>query len=255
MADAFFRTDGGRLVSTELTRGPWNDLHMHGGPPAALLGRAIERLPGLGAVARMTFELLRPVPLGEVEVTAAVLQVGKSVQRSQATLWADGVERMRVQALHLQVGTLGTPPSRHRVEAAAPAALADFTFPFFRAAQGYHRAVNVKYARGSFGDDAVTVWMRPAVALVEGEALSPLQRTLVCIDAQSGLCPPVDVDRFTFVNPDLTLCLERPLEGDWLGLHVRSAAQASGVGLAEAQLFDGRGVLGRSAQMLIVRAR
>ena len=54
------------LRATELTRGPWDPGAQHAGPPAALLGRALERLPDAEEfqVGRVTFEILRSVPIG-----------------------------------------------------------------------------------------------------------------------------------------------------------------------------------------------
>src|SRR4030095_10994058 len=46
-------------------------------------------------------------------------------------------------------------------------------------------------------------WMRPRVALVEGETPSPLQRLLVVADSASGLAVVLDPDRSTFINADL----------------------------------------------------
>ncbi len=56
--------------ATELTRGPWDPGAQHAGPPSALLGREIERLPDAGEfqVGRVTFEILRPVPIAPVAV-------------------------------------------------------------------------------------------------------------------------------------------------------------------------------------------
>ena len=65
MSDAIFLPDGPRFVPTELARGPWTPEAQHGGPPAALLARTLEREPGAEGmlVARLTVELLRPVPI------------------------------------------------------------------------------------------------------------------------------------------------------------------------------------------------
>ena len=72
MPEAFYERDGDGFVATELTRGPWDPQAQHAGPPSALLGRGIERVPGDEGfqVARVTFEILRPVPIGPVEVEA-----------------------------------------------------------------------------------------------------------------------------------------------------------------------------------------
>ena len=67
--EAFFVPDGARYVPTELTRGPWDPDAQHAGPPAALIGRAIERLDGGEGrqVGRITYEILRAVPIDKKE--------------------------------------------------------------------------------------------------------------------------------------------------------------------------------------------
>ena len=43
---AFFELEGDRFGPTVLTRGPWRPEHQHGGPPSALVARAIELAAG-----------------------------------------------------------------------------------------------------------------------------------------------------------------------------------------------------------------
>src|SRR2546428_1806079 len=60
----FFILDGERVVATESTRGPWSRHHQHGGPPAALLARAMEGLAGEGtAPAPAALRVPPPPPL------------------------------------------------------------------------------------------------------------------------------------------------------------------------------------------------
>lgn len=50
MAEAFYVPEGEWFASQEITRGPWDSGAQHPGPPAALLGREIERCePRAGA--------------------------------------------------------------------------------------------------------------------------------------------------------------------------------------------------------------
>src|SRR5690606_9066695 len=104
MSDALFlpRPDG-TLLATDLTRGPWDPGAQHGGAPAALIGRAIERTgPGEGMrVARVTMELLRPVPIGPLRLETEVVRPGRRVQLVAARLWAG--DTLTVQALALRI--------------------------------------------------------------------------------------------------------------------------------------------------------
>ena len=88
MAEALYLPDGDRFVPTELSRGPWSPDAQHGGPPAALLARAIERFEGGEHmhVARLTIELLRPVPLRPLAIEARWARPGRKVQLVAASL-------------------------------------------------------------------------------------------------------------------------------------------------------------------------
>ena len=87
MADAFYSMDGDRATPSELTRGPWDPNAQHAGPPAALLARALELCEpregarscgatgGRGAsfsIGRVTAEILAPVPIEPLTVSARV---------------------------------------------------------------------------------------------------------------------------------------------------------------------------------------
>src|SRR4051812_46725121 len=83
----FYRLSEGLegVESLPSTAGPWSLEAQHGGPPAALLGRAVEGL-GAGVVGRFTMDLLGPVPVGELGVSASVVRPGRSVSLVEASL-------------------------------------------------------------------------------------------------------------------------------------------------------------------------
>src|SRR3954447_14521424 len=114
--DPLFRVDGEEIVPTELSRGPWDPNALHGGPTAALLARALERHdPGSASfVARLTVELLRPVPLAPLRVVARTGRAGRNVQALEGALFARDREVARATALPLRTPRLSsrnmTPP-------------------------------------------------------------------------------------------------------------------------------------------------
>jgi acyl-CoA thioesterase len=57
---------------------------------------------------------------------------------------------------------------------------------------------------------------------------------------------------FVYVNPDLSVHLVRPPEGEWVALRSASVAHTTGVGLARSELFDRDGRIGLAAQSLFV---
>jgi Acyl-CoA thioesterase C-terminal domain/Acyl-CoA thioesterase N-terminal domain len=254
----FFVPDGEAFVATESTRGPWSRQHQHGGPPSALLARAMEQLAGDGALlSRLTFDFLRPVPIAPLTVRAELTRTGAKVRRLQATLSAaDGRPLVQASAVALRTAPI-LPESvgNGDLVPAPPEAATPFEFRFFADAIGYHTSVETRITRGSWGKGPVAAWMRSRVPLVAGETPSPLQRLLIVADSASGVAVVVDYTRYTFVNADLTVALHRPAEGDWIGLDASTVAEAHGVGLTRARLWDTRGALGVSLQSCLVEPR
>src|SRR5207237_4688631 len=101
MPDAFFVRDGERFLPTELTRGPWSPDAQHGGPPAALLGTAMEDTERRDdmIVVRAAFEMLKPVPLAPLTLATRMLNAGRSVQTIGGVLYASGEEILRGQVM------------------------------------------------------------------------------------------------------------------------------------------------------------
>lgn len=259
LPDAFFLPDGDRFVSTAHTRGPWSAGHQHAGPPSALLARAVERAVADGAafqVVRLTVELMAPVPIAPLEVGTAVLRAGRRVQRIEATLAADGRPVARATGLAVRVEPVELAPvalDPHEPPR-PPEDGTPFGFPVFHADVGYSRAVESRRVRGGFGQNPTTVWIRARVALVAGEAPSPLQRVMIAADSGNGVAVVLDPARYTFVNADLTVYLHRPPADEWVCLEAVTAPEPTGVGLTTSRLFDRRGPIGWGLQALVVDA-
>lgn len=257
---AFYEPTGDRFVSTDLTRGPWTPDAQHAGPPAALLGRAIERLDGLEGflVARITLEILRPVPIVPLTVEARLLRPGRSVQLAAASLSAEGVELMRATAwcIRLQAGLLDRavgeqPPAPPGPESGSRSAFFDGVPEI-----GYHTGMEVTFIHGGFVELGPAVaWLRMAYPLVTGEEPSPLGRVLVAADSGNGISSTLDARRYLFVNTELTVHLTRYPEGDWIGMDAVTRIEPHGVGLARNKLFDRAGQIGDGHQALFVAPR
>jgi hypothetical protein len=259
MPEAFFLPAGpDRFRATDLTRGPWDPGLQHAGPPAALLGRAVERhgdRAGL-QVARVTFEIVRPLPIAELAVATRTLRGGRSIELVEATLSAGEVEVMRATALRVRTADLDLPAGLVPGPR-LPGPEAGRVMPFFPTGQdvGYHSAMEVRFVAGSFLElGPATAWMRMRHPLVPGEPPSPLCRVLVAADSGNGVSGSLDYQRWRFINPDLTVYLLRPPAGEWVALEAATTATA-GVGLADTALHDEQGPIGRAAQALFVDRR
>jgi len=100
-----------------------------------------------------------------------------------------------------------------------------------------------------------TVWMRPRVRLVDGEAFTPLQRVLVAADSGSGVSAVLDWKRYLFINVDLSVHLHRMPAGDWVCPDAVTLHEPTGIGIADTRLWDEAGPIGRATQTLLVDER
>ena len=202
--EAFFeQVADERFVPTAFTRGPWDPKSQHAGPPAALLGRAVQLRPGAREdmrLARITFEILRPVPLRPLSVTTRLLREGRSVELVEASLAPDaGEEVMRARALRIRTTPSSVPEvNEHR---AVPPPEQCSPQPFFPVTWdvGYHTAMECRFAEGSFlARGPATCWMRMRVPLVAGAQTMPLDRVLVAADSGNGLSNVLDFSSHLF---------------------------------------------------------
>jgi hypothetical protein len=255
-ADAFYEPLGGGVFrSTEHTVGPWAATDQHAGPPAALLVRGIEAVvPADGRLARITVDLLRGVPVADLEVRARVVRPGRSVQLAEAELLADGRPVARMTAWWHQVTDTGAvagpavpaPPLPDRAMTAVP--------PW--TGWGYVDAVEWRRVVGGFdGPGPATVWARLRHPLVSGEQPTGLQRLLAVADSGNGVSWELDVSRWLFVNTDLTVHVLRPPTGEWICLDAVTRVGADGSGVATSRLSDQDGAVAFGAQALLVRPR
>jgi Acyl-CoA thioesterase C-terminal domain/Acyl-CoA thioesterase N-terminal domain len=260
--DAFYEPDGDLFCATELTRGPWDPGAQHAGPPAALLGYAIERLPETEdfQVGRVTFEILRSVPIAPVRVEAQIARPGKRVQMFEAALSdADGEVLMRARGWRLRKAKLDLPGEA--LLASQPPAPPEEgrAGEFFPTDQehGYHSAMEVRFVAGGWLEPGpATAWLRMRQPLVAGEEPTPLQRLLVAADVGNGISASLDFRRFLFINVDLTVHLERMPKGEWIGVDAATMPRPKGLGTAESTLFDvDNGRVGRSLQTLLISER
>jgi acyl-Coa thioesterase superfamily protein/acyl-CoA thioesterase superfamily protein len=254
----FFVADGDRFVPSASARGPWSARHQHGGPPAALLARAFARQAGASAqIARLTFDFLRPVPLAPLTVTTRVIRAGAKVQRLAGSVLAeDGAAVIEASCLSMRVapGSVAVVPETP-APPVPPADSAPFDLPLMSGDEGYHRAMDWRLAKGTWGRGPVAAWLRPRVPLVAGETPTPLECLVIAADSASGVAVVMDPARATFVNGDLTIALHRLPVGQWICLDAAATGEAHGVGLARARLWDTTGVVGRSLQTLLLEPR
>jgi len=256
-ASSVFESSGDRFIATELARGPWDPDAQHGGAPAALLMRAFERHDddsGL-MLARVTYELLRPVPLGELSVACSVLRPGRRVKLLEGSITTpDGTEVVRARAL--RVAAAGVSAGADGQVPAGPDEGVPNAFENRGVAMFPSDAMEIKFVAGQFYElGPSTAWFRLRVPLVAGEEPSGLQRLAAAADFPNGIATEVPWSEYVFINADLTIYIERQPVGEWICLDARMRVVDGGAGFSEAVLYDREGRVGRSLQSLYVAPR
>jgi hypothetical protein len=245
----------GRFSSTPHTRGPWDPAFQHAGPPAALLGRELERCePREGfLLARTTFEILRAVPVADVQVAARVVRPGRSVELLEGELTVEDEPVMTLRAWRVKaspapdVNRDAPPPPRPDEATPPPPGLDGF---------GYGHAVELRFSAGGWWQQRpATVWTRMRVPLVAGEEPTGVQRVLAVADSANGVSAVLPFDRWLFINTELTVHFRREPRGEWICLDAETSIAHGGAGLARSVLSDEDGVVAQGAQALFVSER
>jgi len=282
VSDSVFFAEGERFFPTEHARGPWDPQALHGGAVAALMAAAFERLePGRELpIARLGFELLRPIPFAPLSMSLHVIRPGRRVQELAGELRQGEELVARASALRVQRvpdGLPGVPPGpadrADSVPSPDPADGADGSSDGRMPGPDAGRAIRFALDdadTASFAASAMEmrflendpwalgparVWMRLRHPLLPGEAPTPLARLAATADFGNGVSAALPFERFLFINADLSIHLQRAPLGEWIGLDARTVLRGGGTGLAESILHDGHGPVGRAFQTLVVQPR
>jgi hypothetical protein len=262
--DSVFLADGEHYVASEHARGPWDPKAMHGGAPAALVATLFERIahPPQLRMARLSFELLRPIPFEPLTVTTRVARDGRRVQELGAEISAGGRPIVRASALRvheLPAGLAAMPPGGARADRAMPgpdqARAVSFTLDDSAGTRSFGAAMEMRWLDDHRALGPARVWMRLRPALLDGAPASPLASLAAVADFGNGVSAALPFDSYVFINADLSIHLHREPRGEWIGLDARTLLPGGGSGMAECVLHDVDGPIGRSFQALVVEAR
>ncbi len=262
---AFEPAGGGAWMPMPICAGPWDRHALHGGPSTALVGRAIlDHEPGdtRWFLARLTVELIKPVPMEPLRVEVVNRRPGRRVQVLDATITTtDGTEVLWARGVRLAETPNGldeaavpnpAPPSWPAPESCPRLRMqARLDWVVFGAAYELRAAQGAPFAE----EGPAAIWSRLLIPLLAGEEIHPLDRALTLADFPNGFGNAVPFERFVYINPDLTVSLHRLPAGEWVLMDALMQPRATGHGVATGALFDVEGPLGMSTQSLLISAR
>jgi hypothetical protein len=221
-----------------------------------LMAREIERFPSEQEmfVTRLTVELLRPVGMTPLALRCRLARPGRKVQLIEASLWNGDQEVARATALRIRRAEVDVPPSLETPPHPLPDPLSEWAGGY-RSGPAYHvLAVEIRTSSDARGAPS-WAWFRLKLPLVPGEEPSGLVRICAAADFPNGISYVVDPRKTSFINPDLTVYVNRLPAGEWVMVDAKTWLEQHGTGVAEGALYDTEGRVGRSLQSLLVEPR
>ncbi|KIZ32554.1 thioesterase family protein, partial [Rhodopseudomonas palustris] len=220
--DAVFRIDGKHVMTGPHAAGPWHPTMQHGSPPSALVTYLAEAMPTPRPmqIARLTVDLLRPVPVAPLSFETEVLREGRKIQLCAVKLLAKGVVVVNATALKIRIepqqlpDEIVHPPLDVPLPDACPPLDVSFTQnPFVG-------GMSLRKVRGGFGSIGPgATWYRADRPLIEGQPTSQAMRAVIAADFSNATSSILDFKHWTFINADLNVHFARQPVGDWILLN------------------------------------
>lgn len=254
-----YRVEGPIAHAQPCAAGPWDPGMQHGGAPASLIAWAVERMPAREPmqVTRMTFDLLRPIPVAPLEIKIDVQRAGRKIQVLNVTLSHQDV--VCVRASVLKVRRLDVELPEHVVDEQVTLPGPEQgreTQALFSRWESFASGITLRSVRGTFGEVGPgALWFRAHCPIVAGEPITPLMRAAMTGDFCNGVSSVLNFDDWIFINADLTISLARLPVGEWILLDAQTWLGDHGAGVAFAKLGDERGYFGRAIQSLVIEPR
>jgi acyl-CoA thioesterase superfamily protein/acyl-Coa thioesterase superfamily protein len=252
-AEALFHREGDLYVPTRYTQGPWDPGHQFGGSPAALLATLVEQVPTLVPmqIARLSVDLLRPVPLEPLTADVRIVREGKRIQVVAASLLAGVTEVARCSALRIRLTDLGDHDLPTGVcpnpVPSGPLGSDEEPFPV-TSPPGSRLAVEYLF-EGVGGYFRNPIWVRLRVDVIAGQPPGPVARLAYTADLASGIGQTRGLP-VRAINADLSLNVLRHPEGEWLSLGGQGWMSRAGIGQVQANISD---TLGLAATVSMAR--
>jgi hypothetical protein len=257
--EAIYKLNGRTAETSKWAGGPWNEAQQHGSAPAALAAWTAEQMPTVQPmrVARLTLDLLRPVPVAPLEITTEILREGRKIQLCAVHLSAGGVEVVRATALKVRALDIDLPETAAIPPVTLPPPReSGFDNPLTNSSSPFVSGISMQEVKGAFRvPGPAAVWCRADRRIIDGVATTPLMRAAIAADFCNGVSSVLDFANWTFINGDLTVSLSRMPVGEWILLDAESWIGPQGAGVAFGKLADTKGYFGRAVQSLVIEPR
>ena len=252
----YFRRDDNHFVPTGIARGGWGPTlsgHVTGG----LLGWAVERAVDDPAYlpARLTVDLLAPIPLEPLEVRTHVHHERRRLRLVEATVVQRGVSVARASALFLRRGPqpdgeVWSPPVQMPPLPADPQ---DDQQSLFLRTYGWGIGLQNPDPHWDNSSGPKYTWLQETRPLIDSEPLTAFTRAAMAGDVTAAIAN-WGTKALQFINVDYTLTLSRLPEGPHIGLASLTHSSHDGVATGSAVLVDQQGPIGTGISIAIAHS-
>lgn len=253
--EPYFELKGNKIIASPHTAGPWDPGMQHGGAPTALIASIVDQIPSQTPMqlTRLTVDLKRPVPVGDLEYKVEITREGRNIQTAEITLIANDKEVVKAFALKMRLADQSLPPDVMKDRPAPARTMQDREF--FRDGVSFGKGMTLRKPERVPDRMHEAVWFHIGRPFFADRETTPLMRAAATGDFCNAFGAQLDFDKWTYINADLTLHFSRAPVGEWIMLAANGWMGGNGRGLAFGELADERGYFGRSVQSLVIGER
>jgi len=256
--DAFFTAGGGSYLPGPMNRGP-RGATMGGQIVGGLPGWALDRQGGDDLQpARLTVDLLRPVPIEPVSIEMSIQREGRRIKLVDAAMSQHGRVVARASALFLRrdaqpKARCGRGPWRYHRCRSMPSRWNQkcplVSGPNANSDDGTPGMPPPEWEQPGVQKFAWVLIFRP---MVTGHSLRRFARAAFAGDLISSLTH-WGTAGLRYINADYTVRISRLPEGEYIGLAAQTYYGNDGVGAGAATLFDSTGPIGTGTALALAQ--
>jgi len=255
--NAVYRLEGSAAISSELSSGPWGRMQ-HGSAPASLIAHVAETMPASQPmrVARMTIDLMRPVPIVPLTIKTEIVRDGRKIRLLRIDLFDGDIRVVAGSALQIRRAPTDLPEGIADEPVTLPGPEAGRRAKVKKDENPFLSLIEISIVKGGFNKPGpCAAWFRAERPIIEGAPISKLMSAAIAADFCNVASAVLDYRHWTFINGDLTISLARDPVDDWILLDAQTWLGPDGAGLAFGRLADRQGYFGHAVQSILIEPR
>lgn len=252
--DPYFELKGNKVIASPHTAGPWDPSMQHGGAPTGLITHIAENLPSDNPmlVTRLTVDMKRPIPLGELEVKTEITRQGRNIQAADITLIANEKEVCRAAILKIREDAHEMPEDTRPPPNPYKPGMTQHEVVRFK---GFNDGIKIFEAEDAPSHMRRAAWFHISRPFFADQPTTPTMRGAATGDYCNGFGSGLDFNKWSFINADLTIHFARKPVGENIMLAANAWIGPDGRGLGYGELADEHGFFGRAVQSLVIGKR